>query len=155
MHQDKKINKALESTYEYLSSDSSVELADKYQMLQMDLKDAEAEKREADRAKIMESLKELKSSREFKRYMTAVKNRDKLQEQLDLYVQVKEHGDALEDAAKRYNAYTQNPAANDPYTGSDMQKATRKRLSQLSETAQKQIAQRRHAAHPGKTSLTK
>ena len=40
-------------------------------------------------------------------------------------------------------------------SGVALQKATRKRLSKLSETAQKQMAQRRHAAHSGKTSLTK
>ena len=136
----KKMDKALESTYEYLSSDASVELADKYQQLQLDLKEATDEKRTADREKILESLNKLKESKEFKRYMSAVKNRDKLQEQMDRYVKVKEHGDALEEAAARFNAYYLKPAANDPYTGSDMQKATIQRLSQLSETAQKQKA---------------
>ncbi len=114
----KKLNKALESTYEYLNRDSSVAIADKYQQLQMDLAEASKENRDG----ILEELNKLKESQGFKRYMTAVTNRDRLQEQMERFVKLKEESDALVRSANRYDSYfAKEDSVKDPYEGSKMQ----------------------------------
>ena len=131
----KKMDKALESTYAYLSSDAAVAVAEKYQLLQIDLKDAPKAKKE----ELRSSINQLKESDEFKRYMAAVKNRDKLQEQMDRYVKLRETSDELLKAAARYDDYFNPEVVADPYKDSPMQQRAVKRKNEANEKAKQQI----------------
>ena len=95
-----KLNDALEKTYEYLSSDEAVKVADQYQDLQLSLSEVPAGNKEQ-REELLARVNELKETEGFKKYMAAVTNRDRLSEQLERYVKIKEECDQLKAAGIR------------------------------------------------------
>lgn len=145
----KKMDKALESTYQFLAKDSSVAIAEKYQMLQMELSEAPKDQR----AGIVEKLNTLKESGGFKRYMAAVKNRDKLQEQMERYVKIRETSDELLKAAARYDAFFRPDACIDPYEGSKMQQDAIKRKNAAKAKAKQQLKANEKKLQPKKAAV--
>ena len=145
----KKMDKALESTYQFLAKDSSVAIAEKYQMLQMEMSEAPKDQR----AGIVEKLNTLKESGSFKRYMAAVKNRDKLQEQMERYVKIRETSDELLKAAARYDAFFRPDACIDPYEGSRMQQDAIKRKNAAKAKAKQQLKANEKKLQPKKAAV--
>ena len=121
----KKLDDALELTYEYLSSEEAVETADKYQQLQYDLKEC-SPKDVAVRKNILKEIDELKESDGFKKYQAALTNRDRLSEQLERYTMTNEICGELTKVPKRL-AQIDKKKLYDPYAGSKEEAAAKQR----------------------------
>ena len=120
----KAIDKALEATYECL--DALVDVADQYQSLQAELAMAKGDEKEA----LTKEIIKLKETPDFKKYMAAVENRDKLSAELERHVEVQRMTHDLNYARDRFEYVTQKkPELSDPYKGSDMQKESQKKVA--------------------------
>ena len=93
----KKLNSALEKANEYLVDQADT--ADKYQTLQMDIAEAEGKEKE----NLLKKMETFKKSREFKKYMTALKTRDSLSEQLERYVDMQRESFEMCQARDKFN----------------------------------------------------
>ena len=94
----KKLNAALEKANEYLVDQADT--ADKYQTLQMDIAEAEGKEKE----NLLKEMETFKTSREFKKYMAALKTRDSLSGQLERYVDMQRESFQMCQARDKYNS---------------------------------------------------
>ena len=121
----KKLDAALELTYEYLGSEEAVKVADEYQQWQYDLSEC-APGDAAGRKKILEEIDKLKESEGFRKYQAALVNRDRLSEQLERYTMVKEECNQLAKVSRRLKQYDKKNL-DDPYAGSKEEATAKQR----------------------------
>ena len=120
----KAIDKALEASYECL--DALFDVADQYQSLQAELAMAKGDEKETLTAEIVK----LKETPDFKKYMAAVENRDKLSAELERYVEVQRMTHDMNYARDRFDYVThKKPELADPYKGSNMQMESQRKVA--------------------------
>ncbi len=122
----KAIDKALESTYDCLDKLSQV--ADQYQTLQAEM--AEAASRKQDVSVYTREIAALKETPDFKKYMLALENRDKLSKQLERYTDVQRMTYDMKHAKSVFSdMYEKHPELKDPYLDSEMQKKAQAKVA--------------------------
>lgn len=128
----KKLNEALDQVYEYLSDSAALKVMEEYQTIQFCLSDPAYAK---DRAQLKADLAKLKNSDEYKKYELARTMRDRLTEQLERYVKVKEECGELRKAAVRVSGMTK--AEYDPYERSALQENARQKVQDAQKATEK------------------
>ena len=128
----KKLNEALDQVYEYLSDSAALKVMEEYQTIQFCLSDPAYAK---DRAQLKADLAKLKNSDDYKKYELARTMRDRLTEQLERYVKVKEECGELRKAAVRVSGMTK--AEYDPYEGSALQENARQKVQDAQKATEK------------------
>ena len=127
-----RLNEALDKVYDYLSDSAAQKVMDEYQTIQFCLSDPAYAK---DHNKLMADLTKLKDSDEYKKYEMARTMRDRLTEQLERYVKVKEECGELRKAAVRAEHMTK--AEYDPYEGSRLQQEAKQKVEAAKEATEK------------------
>ncbi|MBQ9870633.1 MAG: hypothetical protein IJM27_01760 [Eubacterium sp.] len=130
-----RMTSALYAANEYLQDNA--ETAMQYQELQADLKATRGKAH----AEAVKSMNTLKSTAAFKKYMLVLSVRDRLTEQLDRFTSLQKESYELLQTPLLYHRITR--AQNDPYAGSKLQEAGRKKASEAISNQRKLMDQRR------------